>query len=271
MPTARLTLREEDVVRLTLEFLHSRDLHISQLSLERETGVINGQYSDDVLFLRQLILDGQWDDVLEFIQPLESLPDFDMRRFTYSILRHKYVELLCIKSEANNTAATIGTNGTSVDNAVEEVVKVLSDIEKFAPSKEEYSSLCLLLTLPRLTDHLQFKDWNPSNARVQCFREVYPLVEKFLPGDRKIQDPTYANSCAKNDRLIQLIIKGILYESCVNYCQAKATGSKESEQVKPNLKIWKICSELSVNRPKVMIADDISSKDSNLKGTEQLK
>ncbi|XP_063987133.1 WD repeat-containing protein 47 isoform X2 [Diachasmimorpha longicaudata] len=226
MPAAHLTLREEDVVRLTLEFLHSRDLHISQLSLERETGVINGQYSDDVLFLRQLILDGQWDDVLEFIQPLEALPDFDMRKFTYSILRHKYVELLCIKSEANVIS---GANG-SVDNAVEEVVKVLSDLEKVAPSKEEYSSLCLLLTLPRLTDHLQYKDWNPSNARVQCFREVHPLVEKFLPGDRKT-DPNHPITSAKNDRLIQLIIKGILYESCVNYCQAKATGSKESEQV----------------------------------------
>ncbi|XP_046586077.1 WD repeat-containing protein 47 isoform X1 [Neodiprion lecontei] len=230
MPAAHLTLREEDVVRLTLEFLHSRDLHISQLSLERETGVINGQYSDDVLFLRQLILDGQWDDVLEFIQPLEALPDFDMRKFTYSILRHKYVELLCIKSEAN---VIVGANG-SVDNAVEEVVKVLSDLEKVAPSKDEYSSLCLLLTLPRLTDHLQYKDWNPSNARVQCFREVYPLVEKFLPGDRKSSDNTGVVTSAKNDRMIQLVIKGILYESCVNYCQAKATGSKESEQVEMN-------------------------------------
>lgn len=70
---AQLSLREEDVVRLSLEFLNSRELHISQLSLERETGVINGAYSDDVLFLRQLILDGQWDDVLEFIQPLEAI------------------------------------------------------------------------------------------------------------------------------------------------------------------------------------------------------
>ncbi|XP_077277584.1 uncharacterized protein LOC143905830 isoform X2 [Temnothorax americanus] len=88
--------------------------------------MINGQYSDDadVLFPRQLILDGQWDDVLEFIQPLEVLSNFDMRKFTYSILRHKYVELLCIKSEANVIAA--GTNG-SVDNAVEEVVKMLSE------------------------------------------------------------------------------------------------------------------------------------------------
>lgn len=219
MPSARLTLREEDVVRLALEFLHNRELHISQLSLERETGVINGNFSDDVLFLRQLILDGQWDDVLEFIQPLETLKTFDMRKFSYTILKHKYIELLCIKSEAN-------VQGSSVDNAVEEVVKVLNELEKYSPSKEEYSTLCLLLTLPRLTDHLQYKDWNPSNARVQCFREVYPLVAEFLPGDRKTTDQN-SNNCAKNDRLIQLIIKGILYESCVNYCQAKATGTTD--------------------------------------------
>ncbi|KAJ9596343.1 hypothetical protein L9F63_012618, partial [Diploptera punctata] len=227
MPSAHLTLREEDVVRLTLEFLHTRELHISQLSLERETGVINGAYSDDVLFLRQLILDGQWDDVLEFIQPLEALQAFDMRRFRYSILRHKYVELLCIKSEALVSAGPVN----NVDSAVEDVVKVLNELERVAPSKEDYSNLCLLLTLPRLSDHLQYKDWNPSNARVQCFREVFPLVEKFLPGDRKSSEASSTtNTTARNDRLIHLIIKGILYESCVNYCQAKATGSKETQQ-----------------------------------------
>lgn len=65
---SRLALREEDIIRISLEFLYNRELHISQLSLERETGVINGVYSDDVLFLRQLVLDGQWDDVLEFVR-----------------------------------------------------------------------------------------------------------------------------------------------------------------------------------------------------------
>lgn len=35
-------------------------------------------------------------------------------------------------------------------------------------------------------------------------------------------------------RLIQLIIKGILYESCVNYCQAKATGTQEAETQEMN-------------------------------------
>jgi hypothetical protein len=59
MPSAHLSLREEDVVRLALEFLHNRELHISQLSLERETGVINGVYSDDLLFLRQVKFHGK--------------------------------------------------------------------------------------------------------------------------------------------------------------------------------------------------------------------
>ena len=54
-----LLLKEEDVVKLTCEFLQNRDMHISQVTLERESGVINGNYSDDLLFLRQLILDGQ--------------------------------------------------------------------------------------------------------------------------------------------------------------------------------------------------------------------
>ncbi|KAJ6644527.1 WD repeat-containing protein 47, partial [Pseudolycoriella hygida] len=223
MLSARLALREEDVVRLSLEFLHNRELHISQLSIERETGVINGQYSDDILFLRQLILDGQWDDVIEFIQPLEALQAFDMKRFRFSILKHKFIELLCIKSEAGGALIAAGQGMNSVDGAVEEVVQVLEDLEKLAPSKEEYSGLCLLLTLPRLADHLQYRNWNPSFSRVQCFQDVFPLVEKFLPGEKK---PT-AVSASKNDRLIQLVIKGVLYESCVTYCQAKATGTAE--------------------------------------------
>lgn len=152
-----------------------------------------------------------------------------MRKFTYTILKHKFIELLCIKTEAGNL-------GNNVDNAVEEVVKVLNDLEKYCPTKEEYSTLCLLLTLPRLTDHLQYKDWNPSSARVKCFREVYPLVEHFLPGDRKTDQASALtpSTCAKNDRLIQLVIKGILYESCVNYCQAKATGTKDSHTQEMN-------------------------------------
>ena len=163
-----LVLREEDVVKLVCEFLENRAMTISQVSLERESGVINGDLSDDLIFLRQLILDGQWEDCLEFIQPLASLQTFDYNLFNFLILKHKFVELLCIKNEI-----PLG----NTDSAVEEVVKVLKEIEVIkwilytvfqinldgqyfqdvSPSKEEYSNLCLLLTLNKLTEHKDYK------------------------------------------------------------------------------------------------------------------
>lgn len=39
MAPTRLVLHEEDVIRLVLEFFNNRELYISQLSLERETGM----------------------------------------------------------------------------------------------------------------------------------------------------------------------------------------------------------------------------------------
>lgn len=97
-----INIKEAEVIKLILDFLNSRRLNISMLALEKESGVINGLYSDDMLFLRydmlhfshlvrflrcslvtfnrQLILDGQWEEVLQFIQPLEGMDKFDKKR-----------------------------------------------------------------------------------------------------------------------------------------------------------------------------------------------
>lgn len=40
---------------------------------------------------------------------------------------------------------------------MQEAVKCLHALEEFCPSKDDYSKLCLLLTLPRLTNHAEFK------------------------------------------------------------------------------------------------------------------
>nr|XP_036857494.1 WD repeat-containing protein 47 [Manis javanica] len=75
-----VNVKEVEIIKLILDFLNSKKLHISMLALEKESGVINGLFSDDMLFLRQLILDGQWDEVLQFIQPLECMEKFDKKR-----------------------------------------------------------------------------------------------------------------------------------------------------------------------------------------------
>ncbi|XP_054770196.2 WD repeat-containing protein 47-like [Lytechinus pictus] len=212
MPSpVNVAVKETEVVKLVLDFLHTRELYLSMRSLERESGIVNGLFSDDALFLRQLILDGQWDDVLEFIQPLQSIESFDSKAFQYLILKHKFLEMLCMKSE--------DFQHLQVEFSSEEVVSCLSELEPYCPSKEEYSAYCLLLTLPRLTDHHMYKDWSPSSARVQCFQSVYPLVSRFLPVDKALAEN---ESTASKDRLVQLILKGLLFENCVEYCQQKA-------------------------------------------------
>ena len=212
MPSTTVSFSESDVVRLILEFLANRELRISMLSLERETGVINGVFSDDLLFLRQLILDGHWDDAIDFVQPLGSVDGFDIVRFRYAVCRHKYLELLCVRADA-----APGCDAGAVD----EVVRCLNELEPVCPSREDYNRLCLLLTSSRLADHPEYAGWNPSSARVQCFMEVQPIVEPFLPAERSA-----ACSVAHGDRMIQLLVKGLLYESCVDFCQREATGSE---------------------------------------------
>ena len=119
--------------------------------------------------------------------------------------------------------------------SVDQLVSYLTDIRIFCPSEEEYKKLCLLLTSARLQDHSEYRNWNPSNGRVQCFKEVYPLISKFLQVDKT------TTSLSQNDRLFQLIIKGLLYESCVEYCQARATASQENYNLKdPSLVISKM-------------------------------
>ncbi|KAL1023327.1 hypothetical protein UPYG_G00039290 [Umbra pygmaea] len=216
-----INIKEVEVVKLMLDFLNSRKLHISMLALEKESGVINGLYSDDMLFLRQLILDGQWEEVLQFIQPLESMDKFEKKRFRYIILKQKFLEALCV-----NNAISAADDPQNLELSMQEAVRCLQGLEAVCPSKDDYSKLCLLLTLPRLTHHSEFKDWNPSTARVHCFEEACAMVADFIPADRKLSEAGFR---ASGNRLFQLLIKGVLYECCVEFCQSKATGEEITE------------------------------------------
>jgi hypothetical protein len=82
---------------------------------------------------------------------------------------------------------------------------VLNELEGVCDSKEEYSSLCLLLTSPsRLAEHPEYKDWKSSTARLNAFNQLKGLVQKFIPPPNGIPKATRV---ATNDRLIQLLIK----------------------------------------------------------------
>ncbi|CAH8566697.1 unnamed protein product [Schistosoma turkestanicum] len=236
----QLTVYEADVVKLILEFLEKRDLAISMLALERETGQVNGPFNEDILFFRQLILEGYWDDALDYLEPLRGPPvELDLRKPRFLLLKYKYLELLCLRDLSNfdgnnptNGTAGVNTNENDIDHSVEQVVDCLKQLEPECETQAEYRDLTLLLTLTRLDQHPDYRDWNPSLGRLHCFNQIYPLLQPFIQLSKHSSSGQSSNEeNARGDRLLRLLVKGLLYEACVDYCALMATEQKAQMQI----------------------------------------
>lgn len=240
-PKVQLTIFESDIIKLILEFLEKRDFAISLLALEKETGQVNGSFNEDILFFRQLILEGHWDDALDYLEPLRGPPvQLNLKKPRFLILKHKYLELLCLRDNYNFDLAQLNLNREAISNGggdeksqlidygVEQVIECLKTLEPECESQAEYRDLSLLLTLSRLEQHPDYKNWNPSLNRVHCFNEIYPLLEPFVQLSKSHLNP---EETARGDRLMRLLIKGLLHEACVDYCALMAIEHKAQMQL----------------------------------------
>ena len=62
------------------------------VSLEEETGLNLFNYNREIMFFRQLILDGQWKDAEEFLTPLKEHSKFEYNSSLYQIRKQKFLE-----------------------------------------------------------------------------------------------------------------------------------------------------------------------------------
>lgn len=215
MPDTSVFIDEEWIIRLILDFLNSRKLHKAMRNLEKDSGFVNCGYSDDVLFLRELVLDGEWEAILVFAQPFESIEGFDIRLFRYLVLKQKFMEVLYFKS---------GIGGGSTGYSIEDLIKCLNQLEQDCPDKTDYSKLCWLLTVNNLSEQPEYRDWNPETARIMCFEDILELLRKVLPtlNSKKTSPDTKRPFTPRKERLVNLIVKGLCFESCVEFCQHRA-------------------------------------------------
>ena len=65
--------------------------------------------------------------------------------------------------------------------------QVLKELEGVAPSKEDYSQLCLLLTLNKLSEHPEYRSWNPVKAR--CKYNKYKCKYWYLISNKNTNIP----------------------------------------------------------------------------------
>ncbi|KAK4475126.1 hypothetical protein MN116_002213 [Schistosoma mekongi] len=182
----------------------------------------------------------EWDDALDYLEPLRGPPiELDLKRPRFLLLKHKYLELLCLRdvnnldtvNPANGGATGVSVNESDIDHGVEQVIDCLKQLEPECETQAEYRDLALLLTLTRLDQHPDYCTWNPSLGRLQCFNQIYPLLQPFIQLSKHSSSGQTSQENARGDRLLRLLVKGLLYEACVDYCALMATEQKAQMQI----------------------------------------
>ena len=210
MASTKISLQEDNILKLVLELLSSRKLYKATRALEKEANVVNCPYSDSIKFLRELVLDGEWEAVEDFAQPLEEIQEFDCRKFHFLVTKQKYLETLFEKCESN-----VEDKQALRDS----LVACLNLLEKYSPLKDEYNKLYWYLSVPSLRDEPEFSNWNVDLSRMVLFEEIVTLLKAFIPVNEKNLS---SKDVATEDRLLSLLSKGLLYENCIDFCQKQA-------------------------------------------------
>ncbi|GBM65346.1 WD repeat-containing protein 47, partial [Araneus ventricosus] len=142
------------------------------------------------------------------------LKEQDLKFMTFEIMKQKYVELICVYEELGNEL---------YEDLGHAIALCFSELSTYCPCPVEYENLRKLASLTKLSQDAQYKDWNPISSRRKCFETVCSVLMEMpgLEGELtdQLMDP---------DRLPDLLVKGILYESCEEYCEAKASTQLES-------------------------------------------
>jgi len=91
----RLELAHKEVLLMILDYLREHNLMTTMLALEKETGLCLFKYSSEIRVLRQMILDGNWNQVENLLKAVAAKGNkFELRRAMFQIKREIYLEML---------------------------------------------------------------------------------------------------------------------------------------------------------------------------------
>ena len=118
-------LEESSVLQIVLGYLEERGYISSMRCLEKETGISNSPSDDDLSYVRELVLDGRFEDVLRFLQPI-----IQSSSIIFQLKRQQFLERL-----------QQGDSSTkSLSSAVVGIVQELRDLKSLC-DKEEFNNL----------------------------------------------------------------------------------------------------------------------------------
>jgi len=160
-----ITYEKSYLILLILDFLKEEGFEKSLVSLEMESNLSLFSYPKEVLFLRGLILEGQWKSAEEFLSPLEEV-----------IQQNKYKECqFLIKKQL--FMETIESDKSEI----EELVGMLTELSNLGVKEEEFKSLVNCLSLDNIQDDVQFQNWSILGGRLKCFEEIRENLKLAFP------------------------------------------------------------------------------------------
>ncbi len=241
-----VAVEETDILQILRDYLEESGRAGCLVALETGSSGVGPPQNlpAEIRFLRELILAGRWGDLTSFMEPLAQLhgEDHEFRNCQYAIAKQQYLETLVSRGGVRTRQG--GLEEEEEEEEVRENRKLqklkthLVRLQHLCPSKEDYSKMLYLLTLPSLAAHDEYGCWNVDRSRLECFYAVGSWVGKVLYPESGLSLGVGGRSAEQlaSSRLVQLLSKGLLYEECEAAC------SQRGETVEKSSEILDLCS-----------------------------
>ena len=166
------TIKKSDIILFIMDFLYNEHLDKALISLEQETNISLFNYPKELLVLRNLILEGNWNESEEIINSINqnNINNFPYRKAVFELKKQQFLE--AVESEPNQSS-----NGGDVENLVAQ----LKYLQTLCPPDEFKKILQCLSQTPSITDQEEYKNWSPITGRLMCFDKIRDYLKFIYP------------------------------------------------------------------------------------------
>ena len=171
---------KHDMVLMILDYLYNNNLIDSLITLENETNISLFSYNKEISFLRKLIIDGIWDEVINFLSPLKENKNFNFQLANYYIRFQEFFE-----ASENN------------DNISKETLESKLLNLKKACNKEQFNEVVKIFQKNSIKEIENYKNWSVLTGRYNTFENIRELMKSIYPINEENEKKTEKNILQK--------------------------------------------------------------------------
>ena len=252
------TFLKNDILLLIMDFLYSADLIDSLIAIEQETKISIFSYNKELLFLRKLIMKGNWSEAENFLFPLKSNSLFDFSSAIYNLKLQKFFE---------------STEIESANYDQKEIESQLKDIRNYSTDKQ-FKELLNLLNKNTIKEDPKYKKWTINRGRLKTFEKIRELLGVIYPLDKLnekiIKDnlllelflKLIGNEKIQKDKLLNIINDIINEQKIISSPKSNINDQQNNKKISINIdKNIKKNKEVLIDKKKEIIKENKDSKE----------